>query len=228
MVMQRREIEALKICQHPNLIQFQDLFETNTHYYLVIEHLDGGDLYDYLEKRNFKISDSRARELFAELTSALFYLHCFGIVHRDIKLENILMTDSTEQSITKVNDFGLAAILGPHQTANEKVGSLNYAAPELLKGKDYDKSVDVWSMGIVFFTLLAGYLPFQGRSQDETKRRIKEGQPDRDEVIWKKIPKEADEICFSMLDKNPETRIKLETILQHQWVLNSDAKKYRR
>jgi len=127
---------------------------------LVVEHLNGGDLYDYLEKRNFKISESRARELFAELTSALFYLHAFGVVHRDIKLENILMTDTSNQAITKINDFGLAAILAPHERADEKVGSLNYAAPELLKGEPYDKRIDIWSLGIVFFTLLVGYLPF--------------------------------------------------------------------
>lgn len=130
-LLQKREIEALKLCQHPNLIHMQDLFETSSHYYIVIEMCSGGDMYDYLERRNFRISEERAWELASQLSGAVFYLHNFNIIHRDLKLENVMMTDDTEQSIPKVVDFGLSALVEPGQAAKESVGTVAYAAPEI-------------------------------------------------------------------------------------------------
>jgi len=88
-----------------------DLFETPSHYYIVIELCSGGDMYDYLERRDFKVSEKRAWELASQLAGAIFYLHDFDIVHRDLKLENVMMTDDTESSIPKVVDFGLSAMV---------------------------------------------------------------------------------------------------------------------
>ena len=91
--LQKREIEVLKLCQHPNIIRLIDTFETNENFFIVLEYLRGGDLFEYLGKRHFKITEDRARSMAHQIATALFYLHQYGIAHRDIKLENILMVD---------------------------------------------------------------------------------------------------------------------------------------
>jgi len=111
--MQKREIEALKMCQHPNLIGFYDFFEDNNSFYMILEYLKGGDLFDYLERRDFIVSEERARGLALQLAGATYYLHTYGIVHRDLKLENVMMTDDSTDSVAKLVDFGLSAIVGP-------------------------------------------------------------------------------------------------------------------
>lgn len=114
--LQRREIEALKICQHPNLVQLLDYFEDNRYFYIILEYLQGGDMYDYLNKRGFSIPQARALELSAQLAKGVYFLNCYGIIHRDLKLENIMMSDNTEQAVPKLVDFGLSAITGPDQS----------------------------------------------------------------------------------------------------------------
>ena len=156
----RREIEVLKVCQHPNIVSMTDLFETNEQTHIVLEHLKGGDLFDYLKYRHFKIDEARARDIALQIGKALKYLHSFGIVHRDLKLENIMMTDNTSSAVPKLIDFGLAKMIGPNEKANEPFGTLGYVAPEILKKEPYSFSCDVWSYGCIIFALLSGALPF--------------------------------------------------------------------
>src|SRR5689334_14037128 len=101
------------MCQHPNIIKLVDLFENQDYFYIILEYMQGKDLYDYLLKRNFRITEVRAKELDLQLGESIKYMHSFGIIHRDIKLENIMMTDTTDKSEAKIVDFGLSKILGP-------------------------------------------------------------------------------------------------------------------
>ena len=149
----RREIEILKLCQHPNIIRLIDVFESSDFYYIVMELLKGGDLSGYWEKRNYRISEMRTCTIIHSLATALYYLHHYGIVHRDLKLDNILMADETEDSDVKIVDFGLSKMIGPGEKCKEPYGTLGYAAPEIFKGKPYDKSVDVWSLGMPLKTV---------------------------------------------------------------------------
>ena len=160
-------MEIMKVCQHPNIVRIYDTFENLDYIYIVLELLNGGDLFEYLEKRDFKIGENRARSLMHSLTTALFYLHSYGIVHRDIKLENILMTDNSDVGEPKLMDFGLSKMIGPNEFCNEPFGTIGYAAPELLSDQPYDKRVDIWSLGVVLFILLTGHTPFNGDS-DQT------------------------------------------------------------
>ena len=139
-------------------------------YYIVMELLKGGDLFTYLEKRKFKIPESRACQFTHSLSTAVFYLHTFGIVHRDIKPENILMTDESEESDIKLVDFGLSKIIGPNELCNEPFGTLSYVGPEVLLQKPYGKSVDIWSIGILAYLFLSGTLPFDDDDQREVVR----------------------------------------------------------
>ncbi len=120
----RTEIEILKICQHPNIIRLYDIFENIDHMYIIMEHCGGGDLFGYIEKRGFKLSESRASDLIHRLSTAIFYLHSYGIAHRDLKPENILMTDDSDSADMKLVDFGLSKIVGPNELCTEPFGTL--------------------------------------------------------------------------------------------------------
>jgi serine/threonine protein kinase len=134
---QRREIEVLKMCQHPNIITLIDLFENVDYYFIVLEYMGGSDLFDYLSAREFNLGENRVREISYQLALGIKYLHSYGIVHRDLKLENVMMSDTTDQSIPKLVDFGLAKMIGPQEKADEPFGTLGYVAPEILEKKPY-------------------------------------------------------------------------------------------
>ena len=121
------------MCQHPNIIKLIDIFENADYYYIVLEYMEGKDLFDYLHSRKFKIPEARARELAQGICEGVKYMHQYGIIHRDLKLENIMMTDSSEKAVPKIVDFGLSKILGPSEKATEPFGTLSYCAPEVLK-----------------------------------------------------------------------------------------------
>ena len=128
----KREIEVLKICQHKNIIQLDDIFENQDYIYIVMEYLRGGDFFSYLERRHFRVDEDHARKIAHSLATALYYLHSFGIAHRDLKPENILMVDETIDSEIKLVDFGLSKNFGPNETCKEPFGTLCYVAPEIL------------------------------------------------------------------------------------------------
>lgn len=122
--LQRREIEILKMCQHPYIIRLLDIFENEDHIYIVMENLSGGDLFTYLEKRKFTVSEHRAKVISHQIATALYYLHSFGICHRDLKPENILMVNGSEEADLKIVDFGLSKIIGPNETSLDPFGTL--------------------------------------------------------------------------------------------------------
>ena len=122
--------------------------------------MQGADLFDYLTEREFKLSENRVREISFQLAQGLKYLHSFGIVHRNLKLENIMMTDTTETSVPKFVDFGLSKMIGPQEKADEPFGTLGYVAPEILKNKPYNFSCDIWSLGCIIYAIVSRSLPF--------------------------------------------------------------------
>jgi len=154
----------MKICKHPNIVRLNDLFESSESFFLVLEYMGGGDLFDYLKVRSFRISEDRAREISLQLMLAVQFMHSFGIVHRDIKLENVMVSDKTERAVPKLADFGLAKIVGPSENADEPFGTLGYAAPEVLRKEPYGPACDLWSLGCICHALLCGSLPFDHES----------------------------------------------------------------
>ena len=161
---QRREIEVLKMCQHDNIIKLVDLFENSDTYFIVLDFMQGKDLFDYIQKRGFSLPEQRVQDLAYQVAMGVQYMHEFGIVHRDLKLENIMMSDSSDSAMPKIVDFGLAKIIGPSNTASEPFGTLGYVAPEVLKKQPYTFSCDVWSLGCIIYALLSGSLPFDHES----------------------------------------------------------------
>jgi hypothetical protein len=169
--LQRREIEILKMCQHPNIIRLLDIFENQDYIYIIMENLSGGDLFTYLEKRDFEISEARAKELSHQIAVALYYLHSFGVAHRDLKPENILMVSDDDKTDLKIVDFGLSKIIGPNESSLDPFGTLSYVAPEVLLQKPYGKEVDLWSLGIISYLLLSRVLPFDDEEDKEIARQ---------------------------------------------------------
>ena len=140
----------------------------------------------------------------------LCHIHENGIVHRDLKLENIMMTDTSEQSVPKLVDFGLAKMIGPNEKAEEPFGTLGYVAPEILEKKPYSFQCDMWSLGCIVYALLCSSLPFDHDSQKETIRMTCEDQVVFDSPQWKNYSRECMDLIFKLLIKKPEDRISLE------------------
>lgn len=195
--LQRREIEILKMCQHPYIIRLLDIFENQDYIYIIMENLAGGDLFTYLEKRDFEISEDRAKTLSHQMATALYYLHSFGVAHRDLKPENILMVSDDDDSDLKIVDFGLSKIIGPNESSLDPFGTLSYVAPEVLLQKPYGKEVDLWSLGVIMYLLLSRVLPFDDEEDKEIARQTIQDAPDFSFEPWDKVSSEAKDIVKS-------------------------------
>ena len=220
MNMIQNEIEILKICQHPNILKLYDVIENHEKFYIITELIDNPDLFTYLENENFDISEIQANKIIRKLASALFYLNIFGIVHRDIKPENILLSNKNQDFNIKLIDFGLGIILGPYEKSEQPFGTVSYCAPEVLSGKKYDKSVDIWCLGVLSYLLLVGKLPFDDPDDNENEiaRQTINDPPPFIEDKWNNISNEAKDFVNKCLEKDPNNRIKINEILKHKWL----------
>ena len=214
----------LKMCQHPNIINLVDLFENSEYYYIVLDFMAGSDLFDYLQARDFNLGEHRVCELTYQLALGIKYLHSYGIVHRDLKLENIMMTDTSSTSVPKLVDFGLAKMIGPTERATEPFGTLGYVAPEILEKKPYTFSCDLWSLGCIVYALLCSSLPFDHDSQKETIRMTCEDRVVFDSPQWSSYSQDCQDLINRLLIKKPEERITLEQALAHNWFRKVRAK----
>ena len=134
-----------------------------------------------------------------------------------MKLENIMMSNSSDQGVPKLVDFGLAKIIGPSETATEPFGTLGYVAPEVLKKQPYTYSCDVWSFGCIIYALLSGSLPFDHEDQKETIRMTCEDDVIFDPPTWKNYSPESKDLITRLLIKNPDKRITLPEVIDHLW-----------
>ena len=214
----KSEIDILKIAKHPNIIKLYDVYENEKYIYIIMEYCLGGDLFSYIEKRNFKLSEERAAEIIHKLCTAVYFLHQYGIVHRDLKPENILMMDKTDNADIRLVDFGLGKMLGPGEKCNDPFGTFSYVAPEVLEEKEYDFKVDLFAIGIITYLLVAGFLPFDDENSEKEIARQTVYEPTPfPKKIWNNISPEAKMFVDNLLDKNPDKRMNLGEVLQHKW-----------
>ena len=217
------EIDILKISQHPNIIKLYDVFENEQYIYIIMEYCSGGDLLTYFENHNYELPESKVCEIIHKLSMAVYYIHSYGIVHRDLKPENILMTDSKDTADIRLLDFGLSKIIGNDEKCTEPYGTLSFVAPEVLQGKPYDKSVDLWSIGIITFLLLCGYMPFDDEhSEKEIARQTIQDPVPYENKIWSKLSREAKTFVDGLLQKKPEKRYTIKEVLEHPWIKKMD------
>jgi BR serine/threonine kinase len=202
----QREIALMRLTNHPNIMKLKDYFESPRHLYIILEYAQQGELFDYLiSKRVLPVE--QAIEFFRQIIFAIEYLHEHGICHRDLKPENILLDSNTR---IKIADFGFARWVKSN-IADTACGSPHYAAPEVISGRSYDgRKADIWSCGVVFFALLAGYLPFDDASIRTLLHKVKRGV-----FQMPAFPAEIKDIIQRMLTVDPEKRITIAEIKQH-------------
>lgn len=209
------EANIIKKLDHPNLPRIYEFFEDEQNYFIVLEYIKGGDLFDrILELKSF--SETQASQIILQILLAVNYLHSCGIVHRDIKPENILMNDSNSLSL-KLVDFDTATVF--RNTSFRKMfGTPLYMAPEIVKGK-YNEKCDLWSCGIILFILITGRPPFGG-SDDEILARLKNVKFDFKEKIFKGISEEVMDLLKKLLEVDPNKRISASEACSHPWLAN--------
>ena len=206
-----REIKILKELNHPNLIKLYQIIEDNYHYFIVTEYASGGELFNLIVK-NKHLSENDASIFFAQLIFALEFLKIKNISHRDIKPENILIRKNKELLLI---DFGLSIQFNEGALINTPCGSPCYAAPEMLLGNNYNGlASDIWSCGIVLFTMVCGYLPYEEETNEKLYRKIYSTKleiPDR-------ISSQCKDLLNKLLVVNPRKRPSLEAIKNHKFL----------
>ena len=215
----RNQIDILKIATDEFVLKLLDIIENESYLYIMTELCKGGDLYSYLNQRSFKIPEAKAAKLIYNLAKSVNFLHALGIIHRDLKPENILMTDMTDEADLRISDFCICKRLEPNETTNEIVGTLGYMAPEVLMGKYYSFSADIWGIGVITYLLLTGYLPFDDEEEDKEviRKTLFESIPFYN-YSWKNISSKAKEFVKKILKKDKEERITIEQILSDPWL----------
>ncbi|KAL5258701.1 hypothetical protein ACHWQZ_G009234 [Mnemiopsis leidyi] len=225
--MLEREVAILKRVQHPHIVALEEVFETSEDTYLFMELCDKGELKSMLDST--ELSELECAKIIERLSSTIAYLHDNDIVHRDLKLENILLSagvsDPDDRFNIKVTDFGLSFLTGGSNTfGNDKMmtttcGTPMYMAPEILDNSvGYSHQCDIWSIGIIMYILLSRKTPFEADSEDELYEKIKAGDIKFDGSEWENISQSAKTLIKCMVKVDPAARITAKEIRDHHWV----------
>ncbi|XP_063674304.1 SNF-related serine/threonine-protein kinase-like isoform X14 [Bolinopsis microptera] len=207
-----KEVQCMKLVRHPNVVRLYHVITTKNKLYLVLELGSGGDLLDYLNKMPDGIGEERTREYFGQIIRAIAYCHHLHIVHRDLKPENIIFNE--DYSVLKLTDFGFSNEFSPGEKLMTYCGSWKYSAPEILLQEEYDPpAVDVWSLGVMLFQMVAGRLPFSEVNQSETLTKIMDGSYEMPD----EISDDLKDLLSRMIVVDPKDRITVDEVLAHPW-----------
>ncbi|XP_039872658.1 serine/threonine-protein kinase BRSK2-like isoform X1 [Simochromis diagramma] len=207
-----REIAILKLIEHPHVLKLHDVYENKKYLYLVLEHVSGGELFDYLVKKG-RLTPKEARKFFRQIISALDFCHSHSICHRDLKPENLLLD---EKNNIRIADFGMASLQVGDSLLETSCGSPHYACPEVIRGEKYDgRKADAWSCGVILFALLVGALPFDDDNLRNLLEKVKLGVFHMPHFI----PPDCQNLLRGMIEVDPIKRLTLEQIQKHTWYL---------
>ena len=222
----RDEIDILKKLDHPDIVRIIESFNTRESYFLVTEYCEGGELFDQVRNQ---LSETQIAVIFRQLLSGLAYLHSHNIVHRDLKLENILIYETEKSKTTgedlfniKIIDFGTARIFDKSKNPQSIVGSSYYIAPEVLKQR-YNKECDLWSVGVILYMFIVGHAPFDGCDDEEITSNIQSGIYSKVDKRWKKASREVKDLIQKLLVYQPKKRLTAIQALQHPWFKITDS-----
>lgn len=218
----RSEIAIMKLLNHPNVVEMKEFFEDKHKMYVVMELIEGGELFDRIRKRRV-FSEYAAFHIIKQLLETVKYLHEVGIVHRDIKPENILLSDNSELPVIKLADFGLSKLIGPNDSLDVACGTLGYVAPEVLSRRPYGKMVDLWSIGVVCYLMLRGRLPFDSKDKQTLIDRTIRGNVDLTGQYWSRISNFGKDFLAKLLVPEPSERMNCEAALSHSWIKNGEV-----
>ncbi|KAJ3622611.1 hypothetical protein Zmor_004458 [Zophobas morio] len=206
-----KEVRLLQVLEHPHIIRLYQVIETEQEYYIVTQYAPGGEMIDFIARKG-KLPETQARYFFRQIISAVDHCHKSGILHRDLKLENILLSEKNE---VLISDFGLGRTFKPENLCDTFCGTPLYASPELVSGVQYQgPPADVWAMGVVLFAMIAGRHPFRAKNMSQLYKKIREvdyKMPSCSESLKK--------LFKSIFVKSAEARATVDDLRLHEWVM---------
>jgi serine/threonine protein kinase len=224
----RREVELhIRSSQCKNIVNIVDVFEntynSNRCLLVVMEHMSGGELFNRIQARaETAFTEREAAEIVHQICEAVLHLHRMDIAHRDLKPENLLYSRTDATGVLKLTDFGFAKETSLVNNLQTPCYTPYYVAPEVLGPEKYDKSCDMWSLGVIMYILLCGYPPFYSNHglaiSPGMKKRIRAGQYDFPATEWRNVSKEAKELIRGLLKTEPAERLTIEQVVRHKWV----------
>ena len=216
----KTEIDILRICQHPYVVKLYEVIETYAHIDIVLEYCKISNLYQYLHNKGFDLTELEIVTYIHKISKAVYSMQNLGIIHRDLKLSNIAL--ATEKEDIRILDFGLSKIIGPGETCSESYGTPGYAAPEVINEDNYGFKVDVWSIGAITYFMCTSKLPFDYVTKGLTIKNIVINTLNDEikfkEECWKKFSKEVVQFIKGCMNKNPEKRMNIKEVLEHEWI----------
>ncbi|KAI3397851.1 hypothetical protein diail_10252 [Diaporthe ilicicola] len=217
------ELDMLQRLKHPNIVRFVDWFESRDKYYIVTELATGGELFDRICEQG-KFTEKDAAATIKQVLGAVDYLHSKNVVHRDLKPENLLYLTKATDSDLVLADFGIAKMLdSKDEVLTTMAGSFGYAAPEVMLKKGHGKPVDMWSMGVITYTLLCGYSPFRSENLQDLIEECSNAQVVFHERYWKDVSEDAKQFIKGLLQPKPDDRWTSSQALNHIWLTGDNA-----
>ena len=212
------EIAVLRTIDYPNIIKLFDCYYDDNYYYMVEEYCSGGDLFDYIQDQ-VSFSERKAAIIFKQLISAVNHLHKKKIVHRDLKPENIVFINTTNQDdiFIKIIDFGTSVSIKNEDILTQELGTIYYIAPEVFKN-NYNEKADIWSCGIILYTMLCGHPPFMGNNEEAIKNKILHSKLVFPKNDFKHISENAIKFIKKLLEYNPDRRLSAEEAIENNWL----------
>ncbi|GJP33675.1 hypothetical protein CLOM_g18201 [Closterium sp. NIES-68] len=218
----RTEVIILGLLRnHPCIINLHDAFEDEKYVHLIMEVCEGGDLFDRIKQRG-QFPERDAALVCKGLAEALVQCSSRGVVHRDVKPENILLCSKECHTRIKLIDFGVAALHTPGTLRTDRAGTVEYTAPEVLD-RAYGPEADIWSAGVVLYILLCGFPPFWAATDADLERKIRVASVDFRHPRWAAVSGGAKDLILRMLEKDPRKRISALEIFAHPWIREAES-----
>lgn len=212
------EVRIMKQINHPNIVHLYEIYETEEQLYLIMELCSGGELLDRLHKQNKHCFQEKiAMKLVKTIVETILYCHDHRIVHRDLKLENFLFENDTNDAKLKLIDFGLSCYYEDHVKMHRPVGTPYYVAPEVLEGS-YTKDCDMWSIGVITYMLLSGRPPFYGADDKETLQKVSIGKYDFPSPFFDNVSDTAKDFITKLLIIDHTKRMTARQAREHIWL----------
>jgi len=215
------EVSILQSLRHYHVVKLHDFLEESSHFYMVMELMGGGDLFERIVTKEM-YTEKDARELAKALLSAVDYIHSRGVAHRDLKPQNLLLKTRENDTYVKVGDFGFAKRVHTPKSLFTRCGTPTYVAPEILKGHPYDQAIDMWSVGVIIYVALVGYPPFLEQDQRIMLDKIRHGKYEFFEEDWSAISEQARGLIRRLLVVDPDNRWSASQALHHEWIAEID------
>jgi len=216
------EVDILMEMKHPHIIRLYDFFTEPSTYYLVMEQMSGGELFDRIVAKAY-YNEKEARDTCKILLEAVEHMHKNHVAHRDLKPENLLLHSKEDDSAVKIADFGFAKKVYEENSLTTQCGTPGYVAPEILEGTPYDQRADMWSVGVILYILLGGYPPFIESTQRDLFRKIRRGEYEFHEEYWGTVSREAKDLISSLLTVKASKRLNAPQALENSWIRGDDA-----